>query len=119
MKIESLTDDEKYKCIDEFKTRCYFFYRTYRINKVLFEENIEVFNGLDLDSPKFINDALVDHLLLQFHIITDPATFGESDKNLSVFFFLEWGWEPDVKEKLKELSNNLKAFVKSQVSDLT
>ena len=110
MKIENLTDDQKYKCFIEFKTRCYFFYRTYQINRVLFEENMEAYN--DLDSPKFINNALVDHLLLQLHIITDPANFGESlDKNLSVFFFIEWDWEVEVKDKLSELAKKLKKFV--------
>lgn len=109
MKIENLTDDQKYKCYIEFKTRCYFLYRTYQINKVLFEENTEIYN--DLDSPRLINDSLVDHLLLQFHIITDSANFGKSDKNLSVFFFLEWDWEADVKYKLSELAQKLKKFV--------
>ena len=109
MKIENLTDEEKYKCFIEFKTRCYFFYRTYQINKVLFEENTDVYN--DLDSTKLINNVLVDHLLLQLHIITDPANFGKSDKNLSVFFFLEWAWEIDVKDKLSELAQKLKKFV--------
>ena len=109
MKIGNLTDEEKYKCVIEFKTRCYFFYRTYQINKVLFEENMDVYN--DLASPKFINNALIDHLLLQLHLITDPAKFGKSDKNLSVFFFLEWAWEIDVKGKLSELAEKLKKFV--------
>ena len=109
MKIANLSDEEKYKCVKEFKTRCYFFYRTYQINKVLFEENMDVYN--DLVSPNFINNVLVDHLLLQLHIITDPANFGKSDKNLSVFFFLEWAWEIDVKDKLSELAQKLKKFV--------
>jgi hypothetical protein len=109
MKIENLTDEEKYKCVMGFKTRCYFFYRTYQINKVLFEENTDVYN--DLDSPKLINSVLVDHILLQFHIITDPANFGKTDKNLSVFFFLEWAWENDIKDKLSELAQKLKKFV--------
>jgi hypothetical protein len=110
MKIENLTDDQKYKCFIEFKTRCYFFYRTYRINKILFEENMEAYN--ELDSPKFINNALVDHLLLQLHLITDSATFGKTeDKNLSVFFFLEWDWADHVKNRLSELANKLKQFV--------
>lgn len=109
MKIESLTDEKKYTCVNEFKARCYLFYRKYQINKVLFEDNTDVYG--DLESPKLINNALVDYLLLQFHIITDPANFGKTDKNLSIYFFLEWPWEPDVKEKLSELSKKLKAFV--------
>jgi hypothetical protein len=109
MKIENLTDEEKYKCFKEFKIRCYFLYRTYQINKVLFEENPDVYN--DLDSPKIINNVLVDHLLLHLHIITDHANFGKSDKNLSVFFFLEWAWEIDVKDKLSKLAQKLKKFV--------
>lgn len=109
MDIKNLTKDERYKCFIEFKSRCYLLYRTYQINKVLFEENTEIYN--DIDSPKLINGALVDHLLLQFHIITDPANFGKSDKNLSVFFFLEWEWEADVEKKLYELAKKLKEFV--------
>ena len=109
MKIENLTDEEKYKCVKEFKNRCYYFYRTYQITKVLYEENINVYN--DLVSPKFINNALIDHLLLQPHLITDSANFGKSDKNLSIFFFLEWTWEIDVKDKLSELAEKLKKFV--------
>jgi hypothetical protein len=70
---------------------------------------MDVYN--DLDSPKLINNALIDHFLLQLHIITDPANFGKSDKNLSVFFFLEWAWENDVKDKLSELAQRLKKFV--------
>jgi len=109
MDLENLTDDEKMKCISEFKTRCYWFHRTYRINRTLFEENLEIFGSLE--SPKALNNALVDYLLLQFHIITDPAKFGKKDKNLSVFFFLEWSWEPEVKWKLKTLAQKLKEFV--------
>jgi hypothetical protein len=110
MKIENLTDEEKYKCFIEFKTRCYYVYRTYQINKVLFEENEDVYNNLE--SPKFINNALIDHFLLQLHLITDPVNFGKSeDKNLSVFFFLEWAWKIDVKDKLSELAQKLKYFV--------
>jgi hypothetical protein len=109
MKIEDLTDDEKYKCYIEFKTRCYFLYRTYQINKTLFEDNTDIYG--DLDSPKIINSALIDHFLLQLHIVTDPANFGKNDKNLSVFFFLEWSWEPQVKEKLSKLAKELKGFV--------
>lgn len=109
MDLENLTDDEKMKCISEFKTRCYWFHRTYRINRTLFEENLEIFGSLG--SPKALNNALVDYLLLQFHIITDSAKFGKNDKNLSVFFFLEWPWKPEVKEKLKTLAQKLKEFV--------
>lgn len=109
MKIEDLNDDEKYRCFIEFKTRCYFFYRTYQINRTLFEGNTYIFG--DLESPKLINNALVDHCLLQLHIVTDSANFGKNDKNLSVFFFLEWPWEPHVKEKLSVLAENLKKFV--------
>jgi hypothetical protein len=85
MDLENLTDNEKLKCINEFKARCYWFYRTYRINRTLFEDNTDIFG--DLESPKAVNNALVDYLLLQPHIITDPANFGKKDKNLSVFFF--------------------------------
>lgn len=109
MDLENLTVNEKEKCIREFKTRCYWFHRTYRINRNLFENNTEIF-GI-LDSPKALNNALVDYLLLQFHIITDPATFGKKDKNLSVFFFLEWSWDPKVKMKLETLAQKLKEFV--------
>jgi hypothetical protein len=109
MNLENLNDDEKRKCISEFKTRCYWFYRTYRINRTLFEKNPGVFGSLE--SPKFLNNALVDYLLLQPHIITDPANFGQKDKNLSVFFFLEWPWGPEVKLKLKTLAQKLKEFV--------
>lgn len=109
MDLENLTVNEKEKCIREFKTRCYWFHRTYRINRTLFENNTEIFGTLD--SPKALNNALVDYLLLQFHIITDPANFGKKDKNLSVFFFLEWSWEPDVKLKLETLAKKLKEFV--------
>ncbi len=75
----------------------------------MFEENLEIFSSLE--SPKALNNALVDYLLLQFHIITDPAKFGKKDKNLSVFFFLEWSWEPEVKWKPKTLAQKLKEFV--------
>jgi hypothetical protein len=109
MEIKNLTENEKNKCIIEFKTRSYFVYRTYRINKVLFEEDTEIYGNLDF--PKFINNALIDHILLQFHIITDPANFGKNDKNLSVFFFLEWPWELEVKSKLESLGQKLKKFV--------
>jgi hypothetical protein len=109
MDLESLTDNEKRKCINEFKTRCYWFYRTYRINRTLFENNTDSFGSLE--SPKVLNNALVDYPLLQFHIITDPAKFGKKDKNLSVFFFLEWSWEPEVKLKLETLAQKLKEFV--------
>ena len=115
MEIEKLTLDEKYKCIDEFKARCYFLYRLYRINKVLFEDNTAIYN--DLDSPKLINGALIDHLLLQFHLVTDKASFSKTDKNLSIFFFLEWSWEPDVATKLKTLAEMLKKFVDFQKSE--
>jgi hypothetical protein len=115
MKIEKLTLDEKYKCINEFKTRCYFLYRLYRINKVLFEDNTEIYN--DLTSPKLINGALIEHLLLQFHLVTDKANFGEIDKNLSIFFFLEWSWKPDVETKLKALAGKLKFFVDFKKSE--
>jgi len=111
MKIENLTADQKSKCYIEFKTRCYYVYRTYQINRVLFEENENTEKYPDLDCLKFINNALIDHILLQLHIITDKANFGKSNKNLSVFFFLEWNWEIDVKRKLSELAQNLKKFV--------
>ena len=109
MNIENLTLEEKYKCINEFKVRCYFLYRLYQINKVLFEDNTDIYN--DLDSPKLINGTLIDTIILQFHIITDEASFGKNDKNLSVFFFLEWPWESSVEEKLKSLAQGLKQFV--------
>jgi hypothetical protein len=112
LKIENLTDDQKNKCVTEFKTRCYFVYRIYQITKKVFGENKEIFDNLE--SPKIINDSLIDHIILQFHIITDSACFGKSDKNLSVFFFLEWGWEADIKDKLSELANKLKDFVTSE-----
>jgi len=108
MEIENLTKNEKNKCIVEFKTRSYFVYRIYRTNKLLFEENMESYGNCD--SLKFINNALVDHILLQFHIITDPANF-KKDKNLSVFFFLEWPWEQEVKSKLESLGHKLNTFV--------
>jgi hypothetical protein len=109
MNLENLTVDEKRKCISEFKTRCYWFYRTYNINRTLFENNLELFGSLE--SPKVLNNALVDYLLLQPHIITDPANFGKRNKNLSIFFFLEWSWKPEVKRKLETLAQKLKKFV--------
>lgn len=109
MEIKNLTLDEKYKCINEFKARCYFLYRLYKINKVLFEDNIDIYNNLD--SPKLINGALIDHVLLQFHLVTEKANFNKTDKNLSVFFFLEWSWESDVARKLNTLAEKLKKFV--------
>ena len=107
--MKTLQIDQKDICVAEFKTRCYFVYRTYQITKIVFGENKEIFN--DLESPKIINDSLIDHILLQFHIITDSACFGKSDKNLSVFFFLEWDWEDEIKNKLSELAKKLKDFV--------
>jgi hypothetical protein len=115
MNLENLTDDEKRKCISEFKTRCYWFYRTYRINQTLFENNLELFGSLE--SPKVLNNALVDYLLLQPHIITDTANFGKRNKNLSVFFFLEWSWKPEVKRKLETLAQKLKKFVDFKSED--
>lgn len=109
MNLEELTDYQKQKCFDEFKARCYLFYRIYQINNVLFEENSSLYG--DLNSPILINNALVDHILLQFHLITDKAKFGKSDKNLSIFFFLEWNWEPEIKKELLHLALELKAFV--------
>jgi len=75
----------------------------------LFENDQEIFGSLE--SPKVLNNALVDYLLLQPHIITDPANFGKKDKNLSIFFFLEWPWEPKAKLKLETLAQKLKEFV--------
>lgn len=115
MNLENLTHNEKMKCIREFKARCYWFYRTYRIYKTLFENDREIFGSLE--SPKFLNNALVDYLLLQPHIITDPANFGKKDKNLSVFFFLEWSWNPKVKLKLKTLAQKLKESVEFERKD--
>jgi hypothetical protein len=109
MNLENLTLEEKYKCINEFKARCYFLYRLYQINKVLFEDNTDIYN--DLDSPKFINGTLIDTIIMQFHIFTDKASFNKNDMNLSVHFFLEWPWESSVEEKLKSLAQGLKQFV--------
>ena len=108
MDFDNLTLNEKTRCIDEFKTRCYWFYRIYKINKALFEENHELYG--DLETPRFINNALVEYQLLQPHLITDQPTFG-SGRNLSVFFFLEWTWEPEVLGKLASLADKLKQFV--------
>jgi hypothetical protein len=109
MDLNNLTVCEKRKCISEFKAHCYYIYRTYKITSYLFDENANLFKSLK--SPLFINDALVDHFLLQLHIITDSAGFGKTDKNLSVSFFLQWSWEPEVRQKLKKLAEKLKKFV--------
>lgn len=108
MNLANLTSDEKERCILEFKTRCYWFYRTYRINKNLFEDNRSLYGALE--TPRVINNALVEYLLLQPHLITDQSTFG-ADKNLSIYFFLEWTWGPEVHRKLSALASKLKQFV--------
>jgi len=99
--------------IDEFCTICEAVSTDYDLYVSLFERDQQTLDLFTKTAPKCFTDLnriLIDHLILQFSKISDPANTGENANLTTNYILKEITWPQDVGEKLGEVNRRLETF---------
>ena len=100
--------------IDEFLAICQRMHMDYNLYESLFaasDRNLELFVATAPMLFEDLNRILIDHVLIQFGKITDPAKSGKKKTNLTTNYILEEiSWPPDIHGRLVEINGRLMDF---------
>jgi hypothetical protein len=103
------------KVLDEFCTICERVWMDHELYISVCETDQRTLDLLRSVAPLYFNDInriLIEHQLLQFSKITDPAKTRD-DANLTTNYILEeFDWPTEVREKLRAVNERLMAFRK-------